>query len=106
VSVRKQMRAAAKLLPCHETFLALFLIKRPAPPPRSSHATRFVTSKRARLRCEPVHGCVTSDEGFAGVEPATLPVPTAPPPPPLATWIGGAKAQAGPKVCVTDQVPG
>src|SRR5262249_40646494 len=42
----KQMRLAEKLYPAHSTaFSPLFLIRRPAPSPRSNHATRFTTSR-------------------------------------------------------------
>src|SRR5256885_10374449 len=40
------MRDAEKLYPCQRTmFSPLVLISRPAPSPRSSHATRLVTSR-------------------------------------------------------------
>src|SRR6185436_1592263 len=46
------MRPAEKLYPCHETmFSPPFLMSRPAPSPRSAHATRLVTSKPVTSSC-------------------------------------------------------
>src|SRR6266536_6219644 len=80
------MRPAAKLYPRHEMmFSPPFLISSPAPPPRSSHATLFVTSNAPSTVLDGFTAPWThwtSRSGLPASEPHASQFPTGPPPPP------------------------
>src|SRR6185503_169274 len=80
------MRAAAKLKPFHATmFSPPFLIRRPAPSPRSSHAMRLVISNAPSTVWGGLTAATTHSESFC-LSPvghaSQLPMGPPPPPPP------------------------
>src|SRR5437870_780015 len=98
------MRLIEKLYPIQfVVFSPPFLISSPAPLPRSSQATRLVTSN-ARSPLPPgfTDARTHATSVFPGVDPqfCHLPSPTGPPPPPP---DGGGAGTVVVKICVLDQ---